>query len=110
MFAGQRLLRNFAALADGGGVTGTDAPVRPAPPTATGRARRIIPCLDIKGGPEVKGVRFRDLRDGGDPGERAAALFRRFYMKDYTPEEMAPVLEAIRVYHQAHPEALTSSD
>jgi cyclase len=30
-------------------------------------ARRIIPCLDVKGGRTVKGVRFENLRDLGDP-------------------------------------------
>ncbi len=35
--------------------------------------RRIIPCLDVKGGRVVKGVRFVDLRDAGDPVEAAAA-------------------------------------
>lgn len=29
--------------------------------------KRIIPCLDIKGGRTVKGTRFLDLRDAGDP-------------------------------------------
>jgi cyclase len=35
-------------------------------------ARRIIPCLDVKGGRVVKGVRFVDLVDAGDPVEIAA--------------------------------------
>lgn len=35
-------------------------------------ARRIIPCLDVKEGRVVKGVRFVDLRDAGDPVELAA--------------------------------------
>ncbi len=30
-------------------------------------ARRVIPCLDVKGGRTVKGVRFENLRDLGDP-------------------------------------------
>lgn len=30
-------------------------------------AKRIIPCLDIAGGRVVKGVRFVELRDAGDP-------------------------------------------
>jgi cyclase len=34
-------------------------------------ARRIIPCLDVKGGRVVKGVRFVDLIDAGDPVEVA---------------------------------------
>ena len=34
--------------------------------------KRIIPCLDVKGGRVVKGVRFQDHRDAGDPMEMAA--------------------------------------
>ncbi|MBI2329435.1 MAG: imidazole glycerol phosphate synthase subunit HisF [Chloroflexi bacterium] len=34
--------------------------------------KRIIPCLDVKGGRVVKGVKFRDHRDAGDPVELAA--------------------------------------
>lgn len=30
-------------------------------------AKRVIPCLDIAGGRVVKGVRFLQLRDAGDP-------------------------------------------
>lgn len=33
---------------------------------------RVIPCLDVKDGRIVKGVRFSNLRDAGDPAERAA--------------------------------------
>jgi cyclase len=33
--------------------------------------RRIIPCLDVKDGRVVKGVRFHELRDAGDPVEQA---------------------------------------
>ena len=33
--------------------------------------RRIVPCLDIKDGRVVKGVRFVDLSDAGDPVELA---------------------------------------
>jgi cyclase len=35
-------------------------------------ARRIIACLDVDKGRVVKGVRFEDLRDAGDPVELAA--------------------------------------
>ena len=34
-------------------------------------AKRIIPCLDVKGGRVVKGVNFVGLRDAGDPVESA---------------------------------------
>jgi cyclase len=34
---------------------------------------RLIPCLDVKDGRVVKGVRFVDLRDAGDPVEAAKA-------------------------------------
>jgi len=35
--------------------------------------QRIIPCLDIRDGRVVKGVRFAGLRDAGDPAELALA-------------------------------------
>jgi cyclase len=35
-------------------------------------ARRVVPCLDVDGGRVVKGVRFTDLRDAGDPVEMGA--------------------------------------
>ena len=35
--------------------------------------KRMIPCLDVHGGRVVKGVRFADLRDAGDPVEAALA-------------------------------------
>ena len=34
--------------------------------------KRVIPCLDVDGGRVVKGTRFLDLRDAGDPVELAA--------------------------------------
>jgi cyclase len=33
--------------------------------------KRIIPCLDIKDGRTVKGIRFLDIQDAGDPVELA---------------------------------------
>ncbi len=39
-------------------------------------AKRIIPCLDVKDGRVVKGVRFQQLRDAGDPAELAAVYDR----------------------------------
>jgi imidazole glycerol-phosphate synthase subunit HisF len=39
-------------------------------------AKRIIPCLDCKDGRVVKGVRFVELRDAGDPGALAEAYNR----------------------------------
>lgn len=34
-------------------------------------AKRIIPCLDVKDGRVVKGVKFVEIRDAGDPVENA---------------------------------------
>jgi cyclase len=34
-------------------------------------AKRIVPCLDVKGGRVVKGINFVNLRDAGDPIEQA---------------------------------------
>jgi cyclase len=39
-------------------------------------AKRIIPCLDVTQGRVVKGVRFQNLRDAGDPAELAAVYDR----------------------------------
>lgn len=36
-------------------------------------AKRVIPCLDVTDGRVVKGIRFKELRDAGDPAELAAA-------------------------------------
>jgi cyclase len=89
--SGRRILVRFTTLPEGAGAGGGIAAAAgrgevhaipagrgAAPDTvATGRRmRRIIPCLDIKGGRVVKGVRFRDLRDAGDPVERAGAYDR----------------------------------
>ena len=45
--------------------------------TATHLARRVMPCLDVAAGRVVKGVRFRDLADHGDPAEAAARYARQ---------------------------------
>jgi cyclase len=37
-----------------------------------GLAKRVIPCLDVDAGRVVKGVKFVDIRDAGDPVEIAA--------------------------------------
>jgi cyclase len=44
-------------------------------------AKRIIPCLDVKDGRTVKGTRFLDLRDAGDPVELA-----RYYSQNGADE------------------------
>ena len=41
-----------------------------------GVARRIVPCLDVDAGRVVKGVRFVDIRDAGDPVEIARGYDR----------------------------------
>ena len=39
--------------------------------------KRIIPCLDVRKGRTVKGTRFEDIRDIGDPAE-LGALYSQF--------------------------------
>ena len=39
--------------------------------------KRIIPCLDVKDGKVVKGIRFKNLKWVGDPPERAAEYERQ---------------------------------
>ena len=43
--------------------------------------KRVIPCLDVDAGRVVKGTRFVDIRDAGDPVELAA-----FYDRDGADE------------------------
>ena len=38
-----------------------------------GLAKRIIPCLDVDAGRVVKGIKFVDIKDAGDPVEAARA-------------------------------------
>jgi cyclase len=38
--------------------------------------KRLIPCLDVRGGRTVKGIQFEGLRDAGDPVELAARYAR----------------------------------
>ena len=50
-----------------------DSPARPpAEPLPGTRSVRVIPCLDVDAGRVVKGTRFLDLKDAGDPAELAA--------------------------------------
>ena len=44
-------------------------------------AKRIIPCLDVKDGRVVKGTKFLDLKDAGDPVELA-----KYYNKEGADE------------------------
>jgi len=53
-------------------LTGRRAAGAMVAPGAAGLRRRIVPCLDVRDGRVVKGVRFQGLRDAGDPAERAA--------------------------------------
>jgi cyclase len=39
-------------------------------------AKRVVPCLDVEAGRVVKGTKFQDLRDAGDPVELAARYDR----------------------------------
>jgi imidazoleglycerol phosphate synthase cyclase subunit len=65
-------------------------------------ASRVIPCLDIKDGRVVKGVRFQGLRDAGDPVE-CAGLYEQqgadeIVLLDVsaTPEGRGHALETVR--------------
>ena len=64
--------------------------------------KRIVPCLDVHGGRVVKGVRFVDLRDAGDPVEVALAYDAQgadeLVFLDITAshEERAIMLEVVR--------------
>ncbi|MFN3199738.1 MAG: imidazole glycerol phosphate synthase subunit HisF [Bradymonadia bacterium] len=62
----------------------------------------MIPCLDVRDGRVVKGVKFQGLRDAGDPVERARAYAAQgadeLVMLDVsaTPEGRATAVETVR--------------
>jgi imidazole glycerol-phosphate synthase subunit HisF len=64
--------------------------------------KRIIPCLDVKGGRVVKGVKFRDHRDAGDPVELAAFYNREgadelvFYDITASSDDRPIMLEVVK--------------
>ena len=64
--------------------------------------RRVVVCLDVKDGRVVKGVRFRDLRDVGEPAELAGRYEREgadeivFLDISATREGRATFLEVVR--------------
>lgn len=65
-------------------------------------AKRIIPCLDVKGGRVVKGVNFINIRDAGDPVEAARAYNQAgadelvFLDISATLEERGTLLDVVR--------------
>jgi len=64
--------------------------------------KRVIPCLDVDGGRVVKGTRFLELRDAGDPVELAAFYDRSgadelvFLDITATHEKRATIVELAR--------------
>src|SRR5881392_1640464 len=63
----------YGAALLGRWLTGGKAVPTPAAGATPGLLPRVVPCLDVKDGRVVKGVRFQELRDAGDPATQAAA-------------------------------------
>lgn len=88
-----------------------DRAAEPAPPGAVGP--RVIPCLDVRDGRVVKGVRFQGLRDAGDPVAQAAAYAEQgadeLVMLDVsaTPEGRATAAETCAAIRSVLPLPLT---
>lgn len=65
-------------------------------------SRRLVVCLDVKGGRVVKGLSFRQLRDVGEPAEMAHAYERAsadeivFLDVSASVEERTMMLETVR--------------
>jgi len=74
---------------------------------------RVIPCLDVKDGRVVKGVKFQGLRDAGDPVELAAAYADQgadeLVILDVsaTPEGRGNALDVVRAVREVLPLPLT---
>lgn len=67
---------------------------------------RVIPCLDVRDGRVVKGVRFQGLRDAGSPPELAAAYQQQgadeLVMLDVsaTPTGRATAIETVKALRE----------
>lgn len=63
--------------------------------------KRVIPCLDVKGGRVVKGIKFRDHRDAGDPVELAGHYYEEgadelvFYDITASSDERAIMVDVV---------------
>jgi cyclase len=74
---------------------------------------RVIPCLDVRDGRVVKGIRFQGLRDAGDPVELASAYAEQgadeLVILDVsaTPEGRGHALEVVRAVREVLPLPLT---
>lgn len=74
---------------------------------------RLIPCLDVRDGRVVKGVRFRGLRDAGDPRAAAEAYAAQgadeLVLLDVaaTPEARRNAVETVRAVRSVLPIPLT---
>ena len=74
---------------------------------------RVIPCLDVKDGRVVKGIRFQGLRDAGDPVELAGAYAEQgadeLVVLDVsaTPEGRGHALEVVGAVRAVLPLPLT---
>jgi imidazoleglycerol phosphate synthase cyclase subunit len=74
---------------------------------------RIIPCLDVKDGRVVKGVKFQGLRDAGDPVELARSYANQgadeLVVLDVsaTPDGRGHALEVVRAVREVLPLPLT---
>jgi imidazole glycerol phosphate synthase glutamine amidotransferase subunit len=70
-------------------------------------ARRIVPCLDVRDGRVVKGIKFQSLRDAGDPPTQAASYEQQgadeIVVLDVgaTPESRGNQLETVRAVRAA---------
>ena len=73
---GMRLIKDWL---DGAHTVDTDADPVGGPNQGVWRevAHRIVPCLDVKDGRVVKGIRFQNLRDAGDPADQAGEYERQ---------------------------------
>ena len=73
---GHALLSRWIALPALGELTAPVAAEERAATAASANTvvrRRVIPCLDVANGRVVKGVKFQDMQDAGDPANQACA-------------------------------------
>ena len=67
---GHDIIKRWQAIAVAVNASPSAVPVSSLPPLSNLKIR-VVPCLDVKNGRVVKGIKFQGLVDSGDPAEAA---------------------------------------
>jgi cyclase len=109
---GHDIIKRWQAIAVASHASSSAAPSMPLPALSNLKIR-VVPCLDVKNGRVVKGIKFQGLTDSGDPAEAAGRYCAQgadeIVILDVsaTLEERANAIETVRKVREKINVALT---